>query len=41
VEALERIGNADALAHLKAVAGGGDAPPTRAAREALNRLGIK
>jgi WD40 repeat protein len=41
VEALERIGNADALAHLKAVAGGGDAPPTRAAKEALNRLGMK
>ena len=37
VEALERIGNADALAHLKAVAAGGDSPPTRAAKAAAGR----
>ena len=41
VEALERIGNADALAHLKELAGGGDSPPTRAAKEAVGRLGAK
>jgi WD40 repeat protein len=41
VEALERIGNADAVAHLKELANGGDAPPTRAAREVLGRLGVK
>jgi WD40 repeat protein len=41
VEALERIGNPDAVAHLKLVAAGGDAPPTRAAKEALGRLGVK
>jgi hypothetical protein len=41
IEALERIGNADAAAHLKELASGGDAPPTRAAREALGRLGVR
>jgi WD40 repeat protein len=39
VEVLERIGSAEAVAHLKALAGGGDAPSTRAARAALGRLG--
>ena len=41
VEALERIGTPDAVAHLKEVAAGGDAPPTRVAKEALGRLGAK
>jgi hypothetical protein len=41
VEALERIGTPDAVAHLKALAAGGDAPPTRMAKEALVRLGAK
>ena len=41
VEALERIGTPEAVAHLKALAAGGDAPPTRGAKEALNRLGVK
>lgn len=41
VEALERIGTPDAVAHLKDLAAGGDAPPTRGAREALGRLGVK
>jgi hypothetical protein len=41
VEALERIGTPDAVAHLKELAAGGDAPPTRAAKEALGRLGVK
>jgi hypothetical protein len=41
LEALERIGNADALAHLKEVAAGGDSPPTRAAKEAVGRLAGK
>lgn len=39
VEVLERIGSAGAVAQLKALAGGGDAPSTRAARAALGRLG--
>jgi HEAT repeat protein len=41
VEALERIGTPDAVAHLKELAAGGDAPPTRVAKEALGRLGVK
>jgi hypothetical protein len=41
VEALERIGTPEAVAHLKDLAAGGDAPPTRVAREALGRLGVK
>jgi WD40 repeat protein len=41
VELLERIGNADAIAQLKELAAGGDAPPTRVARESLGRLGVK
>jgi HEAT repeat protein len=41
VEALERIGTPDAVAHLKDLAAGGDTPPTRMAREALGRLGVK
>ena len=41
VEALERIGTPDAVAHLKELAAGGDAPPTRVAKEALARLGAK
>lgn len=41
VEALERVATPDAVAHLTALATGGDAPPTRAAREALERLGMK
>jgi WD40 repeat protein len=39
VEVLERIGSAEAVAHLKVLAGGVDAPSTRAARAALSRLG--
>jgi hypothetical protein len=39
IEVLERVGSAEAAAHLKALAGGGgDAPSTLAAREALSRL---
>jgi WD40 repeat protein len=38
VEVLERIGSPEATAHLKALAAGGDAPPTRVAKEALGRL---
>jgi WD40 repeat protein len=41
VELLERIATPDAVAHLKSIAAGGDAPPTRGAREALGRLGVK
>jgi hypothetical protein len=41
VEVLERIGTPDAVGHLKNLAGGGDCPPTRAAKDALSRLGIK
>ncbi|HEX3150592.1 MAG TPA: hypothetical protein VHR66_21120 [Gemmataceae bacterium] len=41
VEALERIGNADAIAHLKELAAGGDSPTTRAAKEAVGRLSAK
>jgi hypothetical protein len=41
IELLERIGNPDAIAQLKEMAAGGDAPPTRVAREALGRSGIK
>lgn len=41
VEALERIGTPDAVGHLKELAAGGDAPPTRGAKEALGRLGVK
>jgi hypothetical protein len=39
IEVLERIGSAEAVAHLKGLAGGGDAPTTRAARGAVERLG--
>jgi hypothetical protein len=38
IEVLERIGSVEAVAHLKAIAGGGDAPTTRAAKAALGRL---
>lgn len=41
VELLERIGTPDAVAQLKDLAGGGDAPPTRFAREAMGRLAVK
>ena len=41
VELLERIGNDEALTHLRTLAAGGDSPPTRAAKEALGRLGVK
>ena len=41
IEILERIGNDDALTHLRTLAAGGDSPPTRAAKEALGRLGVK
>jgi hypothetical protein len=39
IEVLERVGSAEAVSHLKALAGGGDAPSTRAARAALGRTG--
>jgi WD40 repeat protein len=38
VEVLERIGTDEAAAHLREVAAGGDAPPTRVAKEAITRL---
>jgi WD40 repeat protein len=38
IEVLERIGTPEASAHLKELAAGGDAPPTRVAKEALGRL---
>jgi WD40 repeat protein len=38
IEALERIATPEAAAHLKELAAGGDAPPTRMAREAVGRL---
>jgi|GEM_PF-2341745 len=38
VEVLERIGTDEAAAHLRELAAGGDAPPTRVAKEALGRL---
>jgi hypothetical protein len=38
IEVLERIGTPEASAHLKEMAAGGDAPPTRVAKEALGRL---
>jgi WD40 repeat protein len=41
VEALERMGSVDAIAHLKDVAAGGDSPTTRAAKEALGRSSKK
>jgi WD40 repeat protein len=41
VEVLERIGTAEAIAHLKLLADGGDAPPTRIAKEAIGRLTVK
>jgi WD40 repeat protein len=41
IELLERIGTPEAVAHLKELAGGGDAPPTRAAKDALGRLGVR
>jgi WD40 repeat protein len=41
VEVLERIGSPEAIEHLKQLAAGGDAPPTRVAKEALLRLGAK
>jgi hypothetical protein len=41
VELLERIANDEALTHLRTLAAGGDSPPTRAAKEALGRLGMK
>lgn len=41
VELLERIGTPEAAAQLKDLAAGGDAPPTRIAKEALGRLGAK
>ncbi|MSR53445.1 MAG: hypothetical protein EXS09_09190 [Gemmataceae bacterium] len=41
VEVLERLGTPEAIAHLKEIAAGGDAPPTRVAREAIGRLGAK
>jgi WD40 repeat protein len=41
VEALERIATPEAAAHLKALAAGGDAPPTRAAKDAVGRLDAK
>ena len=41
VETLERIGDADALAHLKDLSAGGDSPPTRVAKEAVGRLSTK
>ncbi len=41
IEVLERINSADARAHLEALAAGGDAPPTRAAKDAVQRLGVR
>jgi len=41
LEILERLGTPEAIAHLKEIAAGGDATPTRVAREALVRLGAK
>lgn len=41
VEVLERIGSPEAVEQLKGLAAGGDAPPTRNAKEALTRLGVK
>jgi hypothetical protein len=41
VELLERIGTPEAIAQLKDLAEGGDAPPTRFAKEALGRFGVK
>lgn len=41
VELLERIGSPEAVEQLKQLAAGGDAPPTRVARDALARLGAK
>jgi hypothetical protein len=41
VELLERIGTPEAVAHLKELAAGGDAPPTRWAKYALGRQGEK
>ncbi len=41
VELLERIGTPAATAQLKELAAGGDAPPTRFAKEALARLTAK
>jgi WD40 repeat protein len=41
VELLERIATPEAKDYLKELAAGGDAPPTRMAREALGRLGVK
>jgi WD40 repeat protein len=38
IEVLERVGSPEAVAHLKVVAGGGDAATTRAAKAALGRL---
>jgi WD40 repeat protein len=38
VEVLERIGTDEAAAYLRELAAGGDAPPTRVAKEALGRL---
>jgi hypothetical protein len=41
LEALERIGTPDAVAYLKELAAGGEAPPTRVAKEAAERLGAR
>jgi WD40 repeat protein len=41
VEALERIATPDAVAYLKELASGGDAPPTRMAKEAVGRLAVR
>ncbi|WP_020472926.1 WD40 repeat domain-containing protein [Zavarzinella formosa] len=41
VETLERMNTTDARAHLQTLADGGDSPVTRAAKEALQRLGVR